>query len=127
MKYPFAGNDKANKEEEDRCVAIFEDMIKQKRAENKDIGAVIIEPITNFENKMATPVFYKRVRAICSREAIPFIVDETRTGFGQTGKMWAHDYWYLNETDGGCPDIVTFGGKTGVSGFYSTIDYRMNP
>ena len=41
--------------------------------------------------------------------------------------MWAHDYWYLQERDGGSPDLVTFGGKAGISGFYSTYDFRLNP
>lgn len=71
-----------------------------------------------------TPTFYKKLRSICAREGIPFIVDETRTGYGQSGKLWAHDYWYLNEMDGGAPDMVTFGGKAGLSGFYSSKDYR---
>jgi 4-aminobutyrate aminotransferase-like enzyme len=127
LKYPLAANDKSNQAEEDRCVASFEAQISQQRDAGNDVGAVIIEPITSFENKSGTPVFYKRIRAICAREGIPFIVDETRTGFGQSGKMWAHDYWYLNETNGGSPDIVTFGGKTGVSGFYSTTEFRLHP
>ena len=127
MKYPLAANDKANLAEEDRCVSAFETMVKSQRDAGNDVGAVIIEPITSFENKSATPVFYKRIRAVCAREGIPFIVDETRTGFGQTGKMWAHNYWYLNESNGGCADIVTFGGKTGISGFYSTLEYRLHP
>ena len=48
-------------------------------------------------------------------------MDETATGFGTSGKLWAHEHWYLSEA----PDIVTFGGKTGVSGFYSTFDYNL--
>jgi 4-aminobutyrate aminotransferase/(S)-3-amino-2-methylpropionate transaminase len=72
-------------------------------------------------------VFYKKVRAICKKEGIPFVVDETRTGFGQSGKMWAHEHWYLNETNGGCADFVSFGGKTGISGFFSTAEHRLNP
>lgn len=41
--------------------------------------------------------------------------------------MWAHEHWYLSDHDGGCPDIVTFANKTGISGFYSTLDYRVDP
>lgn len=41
--------------------------------------------------------------------------------------MWAHEHWWLNERDGGAPDMVTFGGKTGISGFFSSYDYRLNP
>jgi hypothetical protein len=41
--------------------------------------------------------------------------------------MWAHEHWYLSENDGGCPDIVTFANKTGISGFFSTLDHRVDP
>jgi hypothetical protein len=37
--------------------------------------------------------------------------------------MWAHEHWYLSERDGGAPDIVTFGGRAGISGFYSSKSY----
>jgi len=32
---------------------------------------------------------------MCTSEGIPFIVDETKTGMGASGKNWAHEYWYL--------------------------------
>ena len=75
----------------------------------------------------ATPAFYKKLRLLAKTEGIPFIVDETKTGMGQTGKMWGHELWYLNESNGGSPDMVTFGGKAGISGFYSTVDLKMHP
>jgi hypothetical protein len=40
---------------------------------------------------------------------------------GASGKNWAHEYWYLKYA----PDYMTFGGKAGLNGFYSTYDYRM--
>jgi 4-aminobutyrate aminotransferase/(S)-3-amino-2-methylpropionate transaminase len=86
------------------------------------VAAIIIEPITAFENQMATPYFYKRLRTIASDYKIPFVVDETKTGAGSTGKMWAHEHWYLSEP----ADLVTFGGRAGISGFYSSIEYRLS-
>lgn len=71
---------------------------------------------------MATPYFYKRLRAIAKENDIAFIVDETKTGVGATGKMWGHEHWNLNLS----PDIVTFGQKAGISGFYATLEYRLN-
>ena len=65
--------------------------------------------------------------ADADRARLAFIVDETRTGFGQSGKMWAHDYWYLQDYDGGAPDMVTFGGKAGISGVYSNRNFRVSP
>jgi len=38
--------------------------------------------------------------------------------------MWGHEHWYLQDRDGGAPDLVTFGGKAGISGYYSTLDFR---
>ena len=57
-------------------------------------------------------------------EGIPFVVDETKTGLGASGKNWAHEYWYLHDDQ--VPDFVTFGGKSNLSGFYSTLDHRLN-
>jgi 4-aminobutyrate aminotransferase/(S)-3-amino-2-methylpropionate transaminase len=67
------------------------------------VAGIIIEPISAFENRQATPLFYKHLRAFAQAEGIPFIVDETRCGMGITGKMWAHEHWYLSERDGGAP------------------------
>ena len=36
--------------------------------------------------------------------------------------MWGHEHWNLANA----PDLVTFGGKAGISGFFSTLDYKLN-
>ena len=59
---------------------------------------------------------------MCLSEGISFIVDETKTGMGATGKKWGHEHWYLHDA----PDFVTFGGKSGLGGFYSTLRHRLN-
>ena len=43
---------------------------------------------------------------------------------GASGKRWAHEYWYLHDDQ--APDFMTFGGKAGLSGFYSTVAHRLN-
>lgn len=78
-------------------------------------------------NRQATPTYYKKLRQMAAAEGIPFIVDETKIGIGASGKIWSHEHWYLNKDNGGCADIMTFAGKTGISGFYSTTDYRVDP
>ena len=45
---------------------------------------------------MASPYFYKRLRQMAADNSIPFVVDETKTGLGSTGKMWGHEFWYLS-------------------------------
>lgn len=62
------------------------------------------------------------MRAIAKDNGIPFVVDETKTGVGITGKMWGHDNWYLHDP----VDIVTFGGRAGISGFYYAPGFRQN-
>lgn len=127
VKLPYAANERFNIAEEQRCLEATRRIIQQQRDSGKDVAAMIVEPISGLEMRNATPNFYKGLRKIAKDEGVPFIVDETKTGFGQTGKMWAHELWYLQDRDGGAPDIVTFGGKAGISGFYSTYEYRQNP
>lgn len=127
MTYPLAQNERANIEEEDRCLQAAKNLIEERRASGRDVAAIIIEPISSFKNMQATPTYYKKLRSLAADEGIPFIVDETKTGMGQSGKMWAHEHWWLMERDGGAPDMVTFGGKAGVSGYFSNYDFRVNP
>lgn len=101
----------------------FKNILADRRASGSDVAAIIVEPITHFNNKSATPYFYKQLRKITKEHGVTMIVDETRTGVGSSGKMWAHDYWYLQDSPA---DIVTFGGKAGVSGFYSNLEHRTN-
>lgn len=121
VQYPMAQFEHENRAEEDRCLEEIRNIIKQRRNAKKDVGAIIIEPISAFENTFATPYFYKRLREIALNNQIPFVVDETKTGVGSTGKMWAHEHWNLATP----ADIVTFGGKSGISGFYSTVNFRL--
>lgn len=123
-KYPFNQFEQENLAEEDRCLDAVRQMVAENKASNSDIGAIMIEPVSAFENKFASPSFYKKLRLLAKQEGIPFVVDETRVGFGISGKMWAHEHWYLSlERDGGAPDIVTFGGRSGLSGFYSSKQF----
>ena len=119
---PYAANEQANEEEVQRCLDEARLIIEQRRAHSQDVGAIIIEPVTGYGNHAAAPSFYKGLRALAKQEGIPMIVDETKTGMGQTGKMWGHEHWYLSERDGGSADIVTFGGKAGISGYFSTVE-----
>jgi len=93
-------------------------------SDGKDAGAIIIEPITSINGQIATPRFYKLLRKLATEHDVPFIVDETKTGMGASCKNWAYEHWYLNDNEN--PDFVTFGGKSGLSGFYSTLNYRLN-
>jgi 4-aminobutyrate aminotransferase/(S)-3-amino-2-methylpropionate transaminase len=62
MKYPLVEHEKENRAEEDRCLEEIRQIIKVRRNLKKDVAAIIIDPISSFENHMATPYFYKRLR-----------------------------------------------------------------
>lgn len=127
LQYPLPHFEHENRQEEEWCLAQTRQKIEQAKLNNKDVAAMIIEPITAHNNAQATPLFFKKLRHMAKDLGVAFIVDETRTGFGQCAKMWAHDHWYLQDYDGGAPDIISFGGKAGISGVFCGPEYRVSP
>lgn len=119
IQYPMSRFEQDNIAAENAALAQAETIISERLATNP-VAAVVIEPITQLNNEMATPVFYQKLRDICKTRGISLIVDETSTGVGITGKYWAHEHWYLENH----PDFVVFGGAAQVSGFYTTPDFR---
>jgi 4-aminobutyrate aminotransferase-like enzyme len=69
---------------------------------------------------MPTPKYFRHLRDLASEFGIPFIVDETRTGLGKTGKFWAYEHWFLDNS----PDFVTFGRAAVASGYFTTANFR---
>jgi len=59
LKYPLAAHEHENRKEEDRCLDEFKNVLAERRASGSDVAAIIVEPITHFNNKSATPYFYK--------------------------------------------------------------------
>jgi 4-aminobutyrate aminotransferase/(S)-3-amino-2-methylpropionate transaminase len=59
IQYPMATYEHQNRAEEDRCLQAARDLIKQRRDGKQDIGAIIIEPISAFENHIATPYYFR--------------------------------------------------------------------
>jgi len=69
---------------------------------DKDIGAVIFEPIQGEGGIVLPPDGYvKGIREICDKHGLLLIADEIQTGLGRTGKLWAVQNW------GVVPDIMT--------------------
>ena len=117
--YPYQKNKKGNLLEEKRCLEEVKSIIEV-RKNSAPVGAMIIEPITFLGHHMPTPTYFRKLRAIAKDYGIPFIVDETRTGIGKTGKFWAHEHWHLDDT----PDFVTFGTSAVASGYFAHPDFR---
>ena len=84
------------------------------------VAGIIVEPIqAEGGDRHASPWFFQQLQVRAKAAGAALILDEVQTGVAITGKMWAHEHWYLQDYNGGSPDMVTFGGKAGVSGVFS--------
>ena len=121
LKYPLSEFAAENAQEEDRCLAETEDLI---RNFHNPVAAVVVEPIqSEGGDNHASPKFFRRLREITKRNNVLLIVDEVQTGVGATGKFWAHEHWNLPEP----ADMVTFSKKAQTAGYYfGNEDLRPN-
>ncbi|MFH1830550.1 MAG: aspartate aminotransferase family protein [Pseudomonadota bacterium] len=78
-----------------------------------DVAAFMFEPVQGKGVYVADPTFYTDAEALCRKYGALLICDEVQTGFGRTGKMFAHHHWGLK------PDIVT--AAKALSGGYIPI------
>ena len=79
------------------CVDYVEHMI----ANESDVAAIILEPVTGTNGVLIPPAEYlPRLRKICDANGVLMIADEVMTGWGRTGKWFAVDNWNVQ------PDIL---------------------
>jgi L-lysine 6-transaminase len=81
----------------------------------KRVAAILIEPMQGEggDNHFRTQ-FLRRLRRYADEEEALLIFDEVQTGFFGSGKPW------LWQHHGIAPDLVVFGKKTQVCGFYAS-------
>jgi taurine--2-oxoglutarate transaminase len=90
------------------CAEYIDQMIEMEGGSHK-VAAVIIEPIVGSNGIIPPPPEYlPRLREICNKWDILLIADETMTGFGRTGKMFAIQHYDV------IPDIMVVGKALGV-------------
>lgn len=84
------------------------------------VAAVLVEPIqSEGGDRHASPAFFRGVQALCKRAGAAFVLDEVQTGVGISGTLWAHEQLDLPSP----PDMVCFGKKMQMGGFFATADY----
>ena len=96
-----------------RCADELERLIKWMGPEN--VACFIAEPIVGATMGAVTPRpgYFQRIRQICDKYDVLFIMDEVMTGFGRTGRWFAAEHWDV------VPDIAT--AAKGVSGGYAPL------
>jgi 4-aminobutyrate aminotransferase-like enzyme len=71
-------------------------------------AGVLAEPIQGEGGiRMASGRFFRRLRVLTRVYDVPLLFDEIQTGFGATGRMWAHQHFDLPAP----PDVVTWAKK----------------
>lgn len=74
----------------------------EKAFETEEIAAVLVEGIQGIGGIiLPDPQFFKGLQALAHRHGALFILDEIQSGYGRSGKFFAHQY------DGVTPDIIT--------------------
>jgi L-lysine 6-transaminase len=88
------------------------DSIRNAFAERRDdIACILVEPIqAEGGDNHFRPEFLRALRQIADEQEALLIFDEVQTGFGLTGRMWAHQHWDVR------PDLLAFGKKAQVCG-----------
>jgi 4-aminobutyrate aminotransferase len=86
-----------------------------------ETAAIFIEPVLGEGGYVVPPASFMRgLREICDRNGILLVADEIQSGFGRTGKWFAHQYFDIQ------PDIMTVakGLASGmpISGVFSRLD-----
>jgi acetylornithine/succinyldiaminopimelate/putrescine aminotransferase len=71
------------------------------RLKNKDIAALIMEPIIcNLGVMIPEKAFMKSISALCRRYGTLLVIDEVACGFGRTGKLFACEHFEIQ------PDVL---------------------
>jgi 4-aminobutyrate aminotransferase/(S)-3-amino-2-methylpropionate transaminase len=119
LRYPRAKFEAENGRAEDESIAELERVLERHAGR---VAAVIVEPVqSEGGDRHASPTFFRRVQALAKKAGAAMIFDEVQTGCGPTGALWAHQNFDLPEP----PDMVTFGKKMQMGGFFATEAYAI--
>jgi putrescine aminotransferase len=86
----------------------FGDIKALKRSISAETGAVLIEPIQHEAGVLLPPDDYlKKVRELCDEHDLILVLDEIKTGFGKTGRLFACEHYNI------VPDVLVLGKSLG--------------
>ncbi len=84
----------------------------EKELTKGDVCAVIIEGIQGVGGlDQGTALFFQGLEELCQKHKVVFIVDEVQSGYGRTGKFFAHQFHDVK------PDIISIAKGMGNNGF----------
>jgi 4-aminobutyrate aminotransferase/(S)-3-amino-2-methylpropionate transaminase len=119
-RFPLADHAAANARAEAGALEALEAILEQYAGR---VAAVLVEPVqSEGGDRHASPAFFRGVQALAARAGAAFILDEVQTGVGITGTLWAHEQLDLPHP----PDIVCFGKKMQMGGFFATPAYDIS-
>jgi 4-aminobutyrate aminotransferase/(S)-3-amino-2-methylpropionate transaminase len=118
IKYPYEEHEQDNREEEQRCIAQTEQIIKE-TLRDKPIAAMIVEPIQHGV-RYASSQFYKDLIELSYQYNFAFICDETNTSGWVDGRPFMHKRWVADKS----VHMVTFGNRMQLSGLFYQSQYR---
>ena len=80
----------------------FNNIPAVKKAISKKTCAILVEPIQGEGGvNIPNPNYLKDLKSLCKKNDLLLIFDEVQTGFGRTGKLFAHELFKTK------PDIIT--------------------
>ena len=89
-------------------LAYLDYVIEQEGGNNK-VAALLVETVVGSNGIIPPPPGYLAgLRALCDRWGILLIADETMTGMGRTGRMFAFEHYGIE------PDVIVLGKALGV-------------
>jgi 4-aminobutyrate aminotransferase len=117
--YPYAFATGRTEEEETAYALAELEKVLATQSAPEETAAVIVEPVLGEGGYIPVSKGYLQgLRALCDKYEILMIVDEVQTGFGRTGKFFAHEY------DEVTPDIMTMAKGMGSGMPISGIAYK---
>lgn len=90
------------------CLDFLENWVFKSVSPPHDTAAILVEAMQCDGGDVPAPDgYHQRLKSICEKHGIYFVVDEVKIGFGRTGKMFGIEHY------GVVPDAIVFGKPIG--------------